>query len=141
MTCTSSIAVVDTVPRTWPQYSRPPSLHLALRADLILDAVARGRARGQPLVADRLPARLAGAVAAVGETCLRVVDVGQLRVDVTDDREIAGALEHLRSGVGDVAAGGGVAGGIALHVLRDFGQAGSDDVEAGALVLEQFRVA
>src|SRR5688500_13321117 len=57
----------------------------ALGLLLVAHAEAGGRHRLEPLVADRLAARLARAVAAVVEAPERTLDVGELGLDLLED--------------------------------------------------------
>lgn len=60
-----------------------------------------GRGHGfEPVVADALSARIATAIGAVVETAQRVVDVGELGLDLLEDGEILVALECLGRDVG-----------------------------------------
>src|SRR5688500_11655097 len=74
---------------------RSPDLDLAFGSLLVLDAEPGCRTSGQSRRADRLAAGFTDPVAAVGQASLGVLDVGQLGVEVLDDREVSGPLEHL----------------------------------------------
>lgn len=92
------------------------SLHsgLHLEVGLVVDAEPGRGEGGEPLVADGVAAGLAGAVGALGQASEGPVDVGQLGLDLLEDRELLLPLEGIAGAVGGVLVDVGQLGGAVL---------------------------
>lgn len=104
------------------------------------DAEASGGLRREAFVTDRRAARIAGAVGPVIEAVQGALDIGELGLDLLEDREVLLAFERVRPDVGLVhrhvrVLGPALVLGLVVEALGV--EANADLLEAGALLVEQ----